>query len=388
MSAEARDGITVDGEDGAGARSAESRYAATIKPCLDFVVALALFVVAAPIIQIILILVRLTSKGSPIYTQKRLGLGGRTITIYKIRTMYQDSERDTGPVWSLPGDPRITPIGWFLRWAHLDELPQLVNVLRGELSLIGPRPERPEIVPKLEHEVPGYRQRLSVRPGLTGLAQVQQPPDTDLDSVRRKLDFDLYYVERLSLWLDLRIFLATVFYLVRVPGVMIAWMFRFPGESLHTRVKAAGSAPYLAADSRSQAYFARLLSHKDSLEHPVFEWFGRLGIPRERPIPAGDRLPAATGLDRLVRLVVDARGARARARPPPAHNPYHLARGVEDLAAIPLLCEIVVDGGLKQPVVARHVSSAASPAPVKLPVESLTDFNRARPPPERKGTVA
>ena len=112
--------------------------------------------------------------------------------------MYQDSERHSGPTWSLPGDPRVTPVGRVLRWTHLDELPQLINVLMGEMSLVGPRPERPEFLAKLEHDLPDYRRRLAVRPGVTGLAQVQQPPDTDLASVRRKLNYDLYYVERLS----------------------------------------------------------------------------------------------------------------------------------------------------------------------------------------------
>jgi lipopolysaccharide/colanic/teichoic acid biosynthesis glycosyltransferase len=116
----------------------------------------------------------------------------------------------------MPGDPRVTRVGWFLRATHLDELPQLLNVLRGEMSLIGPRPERPEFLPELEHALPAYRQRLLVRPGVTGLAQVQQPADTDLDSVRRKLAYDLYYVQRLGPWLDLRLLFATVLYAARV----------------------------------------------------------------------------------------------------------------------------------------------------------------------------
>ena len=151
-----------------------------------------------------MLLVRLTSRGPAVYTQKRLGYNGRVFTIYKIRTMYLGSEPD-GARWSLPGDPRVTPVGRFLRWSHLDELPQLLNVLRGEMSLIGPRPERPEIVAQLEKSLPEYRLRLLVRPGVTGLAQVLQPPDTDLNSVRRKLNFDMYYISRMSPWLDVRI---------------------------------------------------------------------------------------------------------------------------------------------------------------------------------------
>jgi lipopolysaccharide/colanic/teichoic acid biosynthesis glycosyltransferase len=234
------------------AKTARSRYA-SIKPVLEFLLASVLFLVSIPIILAAMVLVGLTSKGSPIYTQRRIGYRGRVITIYKIRTMYQDSERSTGPVWALPNDPRVTPIGWFLRWAHLDELPQLVNVLRGELSLIGPRPERPELVVDIERELPHYRRRLRVRPGLTGLAQVQQPPDTDLECVRRKLNFDLYYVEQMSLGLDARILMATLFHLVRVPSATIARTFGFPGEDLHTEEESRISVVKLAQGSQVQA---------------------------------------------------------------------------------------------------------------------------------------
>ena len=108
-----------------------------------------------------------------------------------------------------PGDPRVTHIGRFLRWSHVDELPQLINILKGEMSLVGPRPERPEFIDQLERALPDYRRRLFVRPGLTGLAQVQQPPDTDLVSVRRKLNYDLYYVDRMNPWLDFRLIVGT-----------------------------------------------------------------------------------------------------------------------------------------------------------------------------------
>ena len=112
--------------------------------------------------------------------------------------MYHDCERLTGARWSTPGDNRVTWIGKILRATHIDELPQLFNILRGEMSLVGPRPERPEIVVGLELAIPCYRDRLQVRPGVTGLAQVQLPPDTDLESVRRKVAYDLYYIERLQ----------------------------------------------------------------------------------------------------------------------------------------------------------------------------------------------
>ena len=177
---------------------------------------LLLAIPAASLVALIALIVKLSSRGPAFYTQTRVGKNGRLFTIYKIRTMIDKCESLTGPRWSMPGDPRVTRIGWFLRMTHLDELPQLLNVLRGDMSLIGPRPERPEFLPELELALPAYRQRLLTRPGVTGLAQVRQSADTDLDSVRRKLAFDLYYIEQLSPWLDLRLLFATAFYAVGV----------------------------------------------------------------------------------------------------------------------------------------------------------------------------
>ncbi len=199
-----------------------------IKPALDATLALVLFVLTAPVMIVAMLLVRLTSRGPAIYTQKRMGLGGRVFTIYKIRTMHRDCERQSGATWSLPGDPRVTPVGRVLRSTHLDELPQLINVLMGEMSLVGPRPERPEFLATLEHSLSGYCRRLAVRPGVTGLAQVQQPPDADLDSVRRKLNYDLCYVDRMSPWLDLRIILATALKCVGVPFHRIGRLLLLP----------------------------------------------------------------------------------------------------------------------------------------------------------------
>ena len=142
--------------------------------------------------------------------------------------MYEDSELQSGPTWCLPGDPRITPVGRVLRWTHIDELPQLFNVLKGEMSLVGPRPERPEYLDQLERALPNYRERLTVRPGMTGLAQVQQPSDTDLQSVSRKLNYDLCYVERMSLWLDVRLMLGTVLKCLAVPFIWIGRILQLP----------------------------------------------------------------------------------------------------------------------------------------------------------------
>jgi lipopolysaccharide/colanic/teichoic acid biosynthesis glycosyltransferase len=220
-----------------------------IKPLLDFGLALVLLLCATPVIVLAMIVVRLSSRGRLIYSQNRLGLGGKVFTIYKIRTMYEDSECRSGPIWSVPGDPRVTPVGRFLRFSHIDELPQLVNVLKGEMSLVGPRPERPEFLNQLERAFPNYRQRLTVRPGVTGLAQVQQDPDSDLSTVRRKLEFDLCYLERMSLWLDLRVILGTALKCLGVPFVLIGQILQLPNPDAHNGSASALSETELTSNS-------------------------------------------------------------------------------------------------------------------------------------------
>jgi lipopolysaccharide/colanic/teichoic acid biosynthesis glycosyltransferase len=199
-----------------------------VKTAADFVLALGLTVVALPVMALLATAVKLSSRGPAFYTQTRVGCGGRPFTIYKLRTMIDNCESLTGPRWCVPGDPRVTRLGWLLRVTHLDELPQLINVLRGEMSLVGPRPERPEFVPELERSLPAYRQRLVVRPGVTGLAQIKLPADTDLDSVRRKLAHDLYYIERLSLWLDLRLLVGTALYAAGVKPALTGRLIGVP----------------------------------------------------------------------------------------------------------------------------------------------------------------
>ena len=173
-------------------------------------IALLLLAPTAPIIGILVLIVRLTSRGPGIYRQARVGRHGRVFWMYKIRSMSDDAEKKTGAVWCKKIDPRITRVGTVLREFHLDELPQLVNVLKGDMSLIGPRPERPEFVSFLAKQIPDYLQRLSVAPGISGLAQVNLPPDTDIASVRKKTIVDLIYIERASFFLDLRIGLCTL----------------------------------------------------------------------------------------------------------------------------------------------------------------------------------
>ncbi|MCS7046910.1 MAG: sugar transferase [Gemmataceae bacterium] len=202
-----------------------------VKNGLDRLLALLLLSLTSPILLLAMVLVKLTSRGPAIYSQTRVGRLGKLFTIYKLRSMIVESESLTGATWSLPGDRRITPVGRWLRRCHLDELPQLWNVLRGDMSLIGPRPERPEFVPTLEQAIPRYRDRLLVRPGISGFAQVQLPPDTDIESVRSKLAYDLFYVEQVSLSFDLRIAWATVGKMVGASFELLRWLFRFPEPS-------------------------------------------------------------------------------------------------------------------------------------------------------------
>ncbi|WP_162671732.1 sugar transferase [Gemmata massiliana] len=190
---------------------------ARVKPVLDAALSLVFLAPALALIALAAVAIKLTSPGPILYTQTRLGRGGRPYTIWKLRTMRFRCEARSGARWSTPGDSRVTAVGRLLRATHIDELPQLWNVLRGEMSLVGPRPERPELIAALELErrVPGYPARLLVRPGVTGLAQLQLPPDTDVESVRRKVAYDLYYIRRMGLGLDLRLLLGTVLKVAR-----------------------------------------------------------------------------------------------------------------------------------------------------------------------------
>ena len=181
-----------------------------VKAAIDFALAALLLVPAVPLMFLCGLLVRLTSSGPALYSQTRVGRGGRVFVLYKIRTMCHECESLTGPRWSMPGDPRITGVGKVLRRLHLDELPQLFNVLRGDMSLVGPRPERPEIVKKLRQLVPGYDRRHAVKPGITGFAQIHLPPDSCVRSVKNKVIYDLFYIRNRSAGFEAYIVLATV----------------------------------------------------------------------------------------------------------------------------------------------------------------------------------
>ena len=225
----------------------------TCKAVVELGVCLVLLLLAAPVVALAALLVKLTSRGPAFYTQTRLGVDDREYTIYKLRSMYHNCERQSGARWSTAGDPRVTPVGCWLRRMHIDELPQLWNVLRGEMSLIGPRPERPEFIPHLQEALPLYHWRRTVRPGVTGLAQVQLPPDTDLESVRRKLAYDLYYVQNRNLWLDLRLLVATAIYTLRAPYGLVGKLTYLPGSEVVERLYRHLSVAHPAARQADSA---------------------------------------------------------------------------------------------------------------------------------------
>ncbi len=180
----------------------------TIKRCIDVCLSSAGLLCLALPIGITALLVRLTSRGPVFYRQERMGLDGKSFSIVKFRSMYNNAERDTGPVWTVPGDPRVTPFGRVLRRSNLDELPQLWNVLRGDMSIVGPRPERPVFVEQFKHRIPQYMLRHKVKAGLTGWAQVNGwRGNTPLE---KRIEYDLYYIENWSVRLDLKIMWLTI----------------------------------------------------------------------------------------------------------------------------------------------------------------------------------
>jgi exopolysaccharide biosynthesis polyprenyl glycosylphosphotransferase len=186
-----------------------ARFYDPLKRAGEFLLALALGIVLLPLEILIAILVKLTSRGPIIYQHKRVGKNGRGFNFYKFRNMRVDAEK-SGAQWAMPNDPRTTPIGKFLRKTHLDELPQLWNIIKGDMSFVGPRPERPEFVVKLKEQIPYYEVRLLVKPGVSGWAQLNHRADLDLNDVREKLQYDIYYLKNRSFILDCAIVLKTV----------------------------------------------------------------------------------------------------------------------------------------------------------------------------------
>jgi lipopolysaccharide/colanic/teichoic acid biosynthesis glycosyltransferase len=180
------------------------------KELLDMVGGFIAFLVFLPLILLSAALIKLSDpKGPVLFRQVRVGLNGRLFTIYKLRTMYVDAEAHGKAVLAGRDDPRVIPVCRWMRRSHVDELPQLFNILRGEMSLVGPRPERPELFEELSRHLPDFERRLAVKPGLTGLAQIKNGYDTDMESVRRKLEFDLTYIENMCLSMEVKLLFAT-----------------------------------------------------------------------------------------------------------------------------------------------------------------------------------
>ena len=189
-----------------------------LKRLIDIFVSLFSLIITSPILLLVAIIIKLSSKGAVIFKQERVGLNGRSFIVHKFRTMYADSEKNTGPVWAKVNDPRITKIGYFLRKTRIDEFPQLFDVLIGNMSIVGPRPEREFFISQLKEKFPYYMRRLNVRPGVTGWAQIMGSYDTDIDSVENKLKLDFYYIENISIWLDIKIMIITIWVILSGKG--------------------------------------------------------------------------------------------------------------------------------------------------------------------------
>jgi len=186
------------------------KWQAQIKRLLDIFTALFVLVPFMPVWIIVGILIKLSDKGPAIYSQERIGKNSKPFIIYKFRSMYMDAEKRSGPQWATENDPRITPFGRFLRKSRIDEIPQLWNVLKGEMSVVGPRPERQFFIEMLSKEIPWYVKRLKMKPGITGWAQVKHKYDETIEDVKMKVMYDLYYFENMSILLDLKIIFQTI----------------------------------------------------------------------------------------------------------------------------------------------------------------------------------
>ncbi|PYU20872.1 MAG: hypothetical protein DMG32_21605 [Acidobacteria bacterium] len=187
-----------------------SRFLLIYKRVAAVLISILGLLLSLPLLPFVALAIGLTSPGAVFYRQKRVGRAGTVFDCYKFRTMRADAEADQGPTWASDDDPRITPVGRFLRMSRLDEIPQLWNVLKGDMNIVGPRPERPEFVDWLTREIPYYYLRHTVRPGITGWAQVRYEYGSSVEASKEKLRYDLFYIKNLSPGLDFLIFFDTV----------------------------------------------------------------------------------------------------------------------------------------------------------------------------------
>ncbi len=185
-------------------------WALIVKRIVDIIFAAILGIIGLILLPILAIIIKLESKGPLIYKQKRVGLNGKVFTVFKLRSMAQDAESDGQAVWAQKKDARVTKIGKFIRKARLDEIPQFWNILMGNMSFVGPRPERPEFVEQLKEEILFYNERHLVKPGLTGWAQINYPYGASVEDAREKLSYDLFYIKNQSLAMDISIILKTI----------------------------------------------------------------------------------------------------------------------------------------------------------------------------------
>ena len=190
-------------------------YSRILKRLLESILAGIAIVLCLPLWLIVSLVIKINSKGPIFYKQSRTGKNGQLFEIIKFRSMILNAESDTGPIWADKEDSRITSFGKFLRRFHIDETPQLINILKGDMSIVGPRPERPFFIEKLKKTYPFYQRRLKIRPGVTGWAQINQPFDTNVKDVHQKLKYDFYYIENLSFKLDLHIAFRTIWVVLR-----------------------------------------------------------------------------------------------------------------------------------------------------------------------------
>jgi len=181
-----------------------------VKRMMDIVGSMIAFMVFSPFFLFVALFIKIFSRGPVFFKQTRTGLYGKHFEIYKFRTMKVDAEKDSGPVWATQNDSRLIPGGNFLRKSKIDEIPQFINVLKGEMSIIGPRPERPFFVARLKDQILDYEKRLKIKPGITGLAQVLHRADETIRDVRKKVKYDILYIKRMCLWTDVRILAKTV----------------------------------------------------------------------------------------------------------------------------------------------------------------------------------